>query len=141
LLHGTPPTILDRGAPLDDAGDRGGPTLGRLPKGVSNERARCLRGVPVPVVRTARWLRTFGRSGLKARSNRIWAPAIEDPDQQGSANPALRSAILPSVIREIEIWRVAVVMINRYADEAGANSFRRAEELRPRASLGALRRS
>jgi hypothetical protein len=32
------------------------------------------------------------------------------------------------VIREIEIWRAAVLMINRYADEAGANSFRRAEE-------------
>ena len=40
-----------------------------------------------------------------------------------------RSAIVPSVIREIEIWRVAVLMINRYADEARANSFQRAEEL------------
>jgi len=56
---------------------------------------------------------------------------------EGSANPvfvvqAIRntnSAIVPSVIREIEIWRVAVLMINRYADEAEANSFRRAEEL------------
>jgi len=27
---------------LDDEGDRGGPTLGRLPEGVSRERARCL---------------------------------------------------------------------------------------------------
>jgi hypothetical protein len=36
------------------------------------------------------------------------------------------------VIREIEIWRVAVLMINRYADEAEASSFRRAEELRPK---------
>jgi hypothetical protein len=33
------------------------------------------------------------------------------------------------VIREIEIWRVAVLMVNRYADEAEANSFLRAEEL------------
>ena len=33
------------------------------------------------------------------------------------------------MIREIEIWRVAVLMVNRYADEAEANSFRRAEEL------------
>jgi hypothetical protein len=32
-------------------------------------------------------------------------------------------------IREIEIWRVAVLMVNRYADEAKANSFMRAEEL------------
>jgi hypothetical protein len=46
LLHGTQATVLDRGAALDDAGDRGGPTLGRLPKGVSDERARCLSGVP-----------------------------------------------------------------------------------------------
>jgi hypothetical protein len=57
--------------------------------------------------------------------------------KEGSANPvflvqAIRntsSAIVPSVIREIEIWRLAVLMINRYADEAEANSFRRAEEL------------
>jgi maleamate amidohydrolase len=57
--------------------------------------------------------------------------------KEGSPNPvflvqAIRntsSAIVPSVIREIEIWRVAVLMINRYADEAEANSFRRAEEL------------
>ena len=34
-----------------------------------------------------------------------------------------------SVIREIEIWRVAVLMVNCYADEAEANSFQRAEEL------------
>jgi hypothetical protein len=47
LRRGTPPTILDRGAPLDDEGHRGGPTLGRLLEGVSRERARCPRGVPV----------------------------------------------------------------------------------------------
>ena len=33
------------------------------------------------------------------------------------------------MIREIEIWRVAVLMVNRYADEAEANSFQRAGEL------------
>jgi hypothetical protein len=33
------------------------------------------------------------------------------------------------VIREIEIWRVAMLMVNRYADRAGANSFQRAEQL------------
>src|SRR3984893_18053656 len=57
--------------------------------------------------------------------------------KRGSAHPvflvqAIRntsSAIVPSVLREIEIWRLAVLMINRYADEAKANSFRRAEEL------------
>jgi hypothetical protein len=47
LLHGTPATILDCGTPLDDAGDRGGPTLGRLLKGVSYERACCWWGVPI----------------------------------------------------------------------------------------------
>jgi hypothetical protein len=43
-----------------------------------------------------------------------------------------------SVIREIEIWRVAVLMVSRYADEAEANSVVRAEELRPK---GESRRS
>jgi hypothetical protein len=33
------------------------------------------------------------------------------------------------MIREIEIWRVAVLMVNCYADQAEANSFQRAEEL------------
>ena len=37
--------------------------------------------------------------------------------------------ILPGVILEIDIWRVAVLMVNRYADEAKANSDRRAAEL------------
>src|SRR5262245_3418795 len=45
LLYGTQATILDRCAPLDDAGDRSGPTLGRLLEGISDERARCLKGV------------------------------------------------------------------------------------------------
>ena len=42
------------------------------------------------------------------------------------------------MIREIEIWRVAVLMVNRYADEAEAYSFMGAEELRPK---GESRRS
>jgi hypothetical protein len=42
----------------------------------------------------------------------------------------LSSTIVPSVIREIEIWRVAVLVVNRYADEAKLNSLRRAAELR-----------
>ena len=33
------------------------------------------------------------------------------------------------MIREIDIWRVAVLMVNRYADEAKANSDWRAAEL------------
>ena len=42
------------------------------------------------------------------------------------------------MIREIEIWGVAVLMINRYAGDAEANSFHRAVELRPK---GESRRS
>jgi hypothetical protein len=33
------------------------------------------------------------------------------------------------VIREIEIWRIAILMVNRYTDEAEANSLQRVEEL------------
>jgi hypothetical protein len=33
------------------------------------------------------------------------------------------------VIREIEIWRVAMLMVNRYADGTRTNSFQRAEQL------------
>ena len=33
------------------------------------------------------------------------------------------------MIQEIDIWRVAVLMVNRYADDAEANADRRAEEL------------
>ena len=60
----------------------------------------------------------------------------EGPGQRGlgqsclprSSNSKRKLCYRPSVIREIEIWRVAVLMINRYADEAEANSFRRAGE-------------
>ncbi len=47
----------------------------------------------------------------------------------GSGCRNVSSAIVSSVIREIEIWRLAVLMVNRYADEAEANGFLRAEEL------------
>jgi len=33
------------------------------------------------------------------------------------------------VIREIDIWRVAMLMIKRYANDAEANANRRADEL------------
>jgi hypothetical protein len=48
------------------------------------------------------------------------------------------SAIVPSAIREIEMWRAAVLMLSRYAGDAEANSFRRTVELRPK---GESRRS
>jgi len=43
LLYRTQATVLDCSTALDDAGDRGGPTLGRLLEGVPDQRARCLR--------------------------------------------------------------------------------------------------
>src|ERR1700731_5262798 len=66
-----------------------------------------------------------------------WLMFLKIRAKEGSANPVFlvqairntRSAIVPSVIPEIEIWRVAVLMVSRYADEAEANSFVRAEEL------------
>jgi hypothetical protein len=68
--------------------------------------------------------------------SRIWTPATRSGRKRvrpvlllGQAIRNTRSPIVPSVIREIEIWRVAVLMVNRYADEAEANSFMRAEEL------------
>jgi hypothetical protein len=33
------------------------------------------------------------------------------------------------MIQEIDIWRVAVLMVTRYADDAEANADRRADEL------------
>jgi hypothetical protein len=46
-----------------------------------------------------------------------------------SSNSKHKNTTVFMVMREIEIWRVAMLMANRYADEAKANSFRRAEEL------------
>jgi hypothetical protein len=46
-----------------------------------------------------------------------------------SSNSKHKLCYRPCVIREIEIWSVAVMMINRYADEAKLNSLRRAAEL------------
>jgi len=46
LRHGTSATVLDRGASLDNEGDRGGPVaIGRLLESISHERARCPRGI------------------------------------------------------------------------------------------------
>jgi hypothetical protein len=38
-------------------------------------------------------------------------------------------ARLPGVVQEIEIWRVAVLMVKRYADDVEANAERRIDEL------------
>jgi hypothetical protein len=39
------------------------------------------------------------------------------------------SVTVLGVIQEIDIWRVAVLMVKRYADDAEANADRRADEL------------
>ena len=51
------------------------------------------------------------------------------PTSPGQAIRNTSYATVFSAIREIEIWRAAVLMLSRYADEAEANSFQRAEEL------------
>jgi hypothetical protein len=56
-------------------------------------------------------------------------PAPTSPVKQFETQAMLRFF---SVIREMEIWRAAVMMLSRYAGDAEANRFRRAEELRPK---------
>jgi hypothetical protein len=46
-----------------------------------------------------------------------------------SSNSQHKLSYRPDVILEIEIWRVALLMVNRYAAEATVNSLRRAAEL------------
>jgi hypothetical protein len=121
----TQAAVLDRGPSLDDAGDRGGPTLGRLLEGVSGERARCLRGIWV--VEIPPRLSNIRTAALKAKSQRNLGNAkragrmrVRPVCPPRSSNPKHKLCYRPSVIREIEILRVAVLMVNRYADEAEA---------------------
>jgi hypothetical protein len=46
-----------------------------------------------------------------------------------SSNSQHKLSYRPDVILEIEIWHVALLMVNRYAGEAKLNSLRRAAEL------------
>ena len=100
LLHGTQATVLDRGASLDDAGDRGGSTLGRLLEGVSRERARCPSGVQIvesPLIAGAYWaiglnVRFARRSGrMLTRSFMMSACPRQTGDEKvdGSQRPDL----------------------------------------------------
>jgi hypothetical protein len=47
LLDRTSEGVLDSGTTLDDASDRDGPSIGRLPESRSDERTRCGRGVSI----------------------------------------------------------------------------------------------
>jgi hypothetical protein len=60
---------------------------------------------------------------IGSRPSRVWRALYFSVKQSEQSSTTVRG-----VIREIEICRVAVLMVNRYADEAEANSFRRAEE-------------
>lgn len=82
--------------------------------------------------------RTPLQTAIQVVSRRRYAPADNIRTNRrlsasrmisGQAIRNTSSAIVPSVIREIEIWRVALLMLNRYANEAEANSFGRAVEL------------
>lgn len=84
LLDGTPTGILDRCTALDDAGDRRGPTLGRLPEGNSHQRARCLSAIPI--VRDLWWQerRMLASSlSLHADSERLRISMKMTADQSG----------------------------------------------------------
>ena len=71
---------------------------------------------------------------IRQRPRLAWrasGPASAKP-KSPSWGQAIRNRsppILSGVIREIDIWRVAVFMVNRYADDAEANADRRADEL------------
>ena len=117
LFDRPPPAVLDRGASLDDEGDRRGPTLGRLPEGVSRERARCLKGLLLRGIRLLPEL-PVGYAGLESKPNFL----SQEIRNRTFAN-------LLGVIREIDIWRVAVLMVNRYADAAEARADRCADDL------------
>jgi hypothetical protein len=93
-----------------------------LPEGVSHERARCLRDHPA------------GREtpNLQARSPELPVSYTErnsEPQFPAVRTPKRRLVTVVHVIREIDIWRVAVLMVKRYADDAEANADRRADEL------------
>jgi len=122
LLHRTPPGVLDRSPSLDDAGDRCGPTIGRLPEGVSRQRARSLRGLPA----------RRETPNLQARSPELplrYGERDSEPNSLRSRASKRESVTVLGVIQEIDIWRAAVVMVKRYADDAEANADRRADEL------------
>jgi hypothetical protein len=119
--------------------NRGGPRLGRLLEGVSHERARCGGGIPPlkspPIAEhiqavgvSTRNLTGSGHLLMRTGPKRV-RPVPSSSVKQFETQAPLS---FPALIREIEIWRVAVPMVNRYADEAEANRLGRAEELRPK---------
>ena len=58
-----------------------------------------------------------------------YAERDSEPTFLRSRTSKRKSVTAFDVIQEIDIWRVAVLMVNRYADDAEANADRRADEL------------
>ena len=69
---------------------------------------------------------------LQARSPELFVSYAEwdsEPNSLRSRTSKRKSLTVLDVIQEIDIWRVAVLMVKRYADDAEANADRRADEL------------
>jgi len=58
-----------------------------------------------------------------------YAERDSEPTFLRSRTSKRKSVTVFDVIQEIDIWRVAVLMVNRYADDAEASADRRADEL------------
>ena len=58
-----------------------------------------------------------------------YAERDSEPNSLRSRTLKRKSISVLGVIQEIDIWRVAVLMVKRYSDDAEANADRRADEL------------
>ena len=58
-----------------------------------------------------------------------YAERDSEPNSLRSRASKRKSVTVLGVIQEIDIWRVAVLMVKRYANDAEANADRRADEL------------
>jgi len=58
-----------------------------------------------------------------------YAERDSEPNSLRSRTSKRKSLTVLGVIQEIDIWRVAVLMVKRYAEDAEANADRRADEL------------
>jgi hypothetical protein len=58
-----------------------------------------------------------------------YAERDSESNSLGSRTSKRESVTVLSVVQEIDIWRVSVLMVKRYADDAEANADRRVDEL------------
>ena len=69
---------------------------------------------------------------MQARSPELplsYAERDAEPNSLRSRTSKCELVTVLGVIQEIDIWRVAVLMVKRYANDAEANADRRADEL------------